>query len=325
MPNERMNEVELVERQGAASLQPPAATGPAAWLTTLRHLLAGMRPHQWVKNGFLFAPLVFSHELGDPLLLLRASIAFLFFSLIASAVYLGNDILDVEADRLHPVKKHRPIASGRLPLPLASAAAAVLAAAALAGGLTIGWGFAAVLATYLAFNVAYSWGLKKIAFLDVGVIATGFVLRVLAGALAIDKTPSAWIFVCTFALALYLGFGKRKHEILAAQGAGSDPATTRAALGGYTLPRLDLALTVAGALALIGYLLYSLAPGTIERFGYVFLLTLPFPAFGIWRFHRLLIRSNRASSPTEALLTDLPFVLNLAAWLMTVIAVVYLL
>ncbi|HEY0838653.1 MAG TPA: UbiA prenyltransferase family protein [Vulgatibacter sp.] len=307
------------EAAGAIALPSTAPTAAAR----LRWLVAGMRPHQWVKNSFLFAPLIFAHKLNEPSLLLRSAAAFLLFSLTASAVYLGNDVLDVESDRRHPVKRLRPIASGKLPIGLASAAAVILAAGAVAGGLLVAFEVAAVLAIYLAINVAYSWRLKKIAFVDVSVIATGFVLRVLAGAFAIGVGPSPWIFVCTFALALYLGFGKRKHEVLAAQHAGHDGTAARKALGGYTLPRLDLALLLAGVVATASYFLYTIAPGTTARFSYWLTLTLPFPAFGIWRFHRLILKATRASSPTEALITDPLFVINGATGLLAVLAIVY--
>lgn len=304
-----------------AEVNPPANRGSVALM--VRSLVAGMRPHQWVKNGFLFAPLIFAHKLNDPSLLLRSAAAFLLFSFTASAVYLGNDVLDVESDRRHPVKRLRPIASGKLPMGLASFAAAVLALASVGGALVLGIEVAFVLAFYLAMNVAYSWRLKKMAFVDVGVIATGFVLRVAAGAFAIGVAPSPWIFLCTFALALYLGFGKRKHEILAAQGAGHDGTAARKALGGYTLPRLDLALVLAGVMAMASYFLYTVAPGTTERFGWWLALTVPFPAFGIWRFHGLIVKATRASSPTEALITDPPFVINGAMGLAAVVAIVY--
>jgi len=310
---------EAREAVGAIALE----TASPSIASRLRWLVAGMRPHQWVKNGFLFAPLIFAHKLNDPSLLLRSAAAFLLFSFTASAVYLGNDVLDVESDRRHPVKRLRPIASGKLPMGLASFAAAVLALASVGGALVLGIEVAFVLAFYLAMNVAYSWRLKKMAFVDVGVIATGFVLRVAAGAFAIGVAPSPWIFLCTFALALYLGFGKRKHEILAAQGAGHDGTAARKALGGYTLPRLDLALVLAGVMAMASYFLYTVAPGTTERFGWWLALTVPFPAFGIWRFHGLIVKATRASSPTEALITDPPFVINGAMGLAAVVAIVY--
>jgi 4-hydroxybenzoate polyprenyltransferase len=290
----------------------------------VRSLVAGMRPHQWVKNGFLFAPLVFSRNLFHLDQLLTAVAAFFLYSAAASAVYLGNDVLDVEADRRHPVKRYRPIASGALPIPLAATMAIVLAGLALAIAPLIDWGFAAVILGYLVMNTLYSWRLKRIAYVDVGVIATGFVLRVLAGAQAIQVPTSNWLFVCTFALALFLGLGKRKHELLVAGEEGHDGSKARKALAGYQLHHVNVALLLAGTVAAASYVLYTIAPETHEKFGtYLLALTLPFPAFGIWRFNQLVSHHARATSPTEALLTDRPFVVNMAIWMVAVVAILY--
>lgn len=299
-----------------AAARPSAAAVGAA-------LVAAMRPHQWAKNGFLFAPLIFSHNLFEATPLLLAAEAFLLFSLTASSVYLFNDILDLPNDRLHPVKRHRPIASGRLPLSVAWTAALVLACGSLLFSLQLGGAFTAVLCAYLLQNALYSKWLKQLPWVDVTVIAMGFVLRVVAGAVAIGEPPSLWLIVCTFALALYLALGKRKHEILAARLAGSDQAEARRALSGYDLRHLDGSLVAAGALATSSYLLYTLAPENVAQFDYWLAATLPFPAFGIWRFGVLVSRAQRASSPTEALLSDPPFLANLGLWLVTVVAILY--
>ncbi len=326
IPNQAREEAAAIDKPGAlAEVPAPAVPAPAATAgAVLKALVAGMRPHQWVKSGFLFCPLIFSRNLFHPEQFLTALAAFFLFSAAASAVYLGNDLLDVEADRRHPVKRHRPIASGLLPFRVATVAAAVLALGAVGLASLINLGLAGVIATYLVMNTAYSGGLKKIAYVDVGVIATGFVLRVLAGALAIDVPTSAWLFVCTFALALFLGLGKRKHEILQAQDAGHDGTKARKALKGYQLRHVDVALLGAGILAVASYVLYTVAPETHDKFGtYLLALTLPFPAFGVWRFNQLVSHSARASSPTEALITDPPFVINLAIWLAAVVAILY--
>ncbi len=287
-------------------------------------LFEAMRPHQWAKNAFVLAPLVFSRNLLDLGLVARALEAFLLFSFTASAVYLANDVLDREADRLHPVKRNRPVASGRLSVRTAWAASALLGGGALAMGVRLGLAFVGVLLLYLVLNSLYSMRLKRIAWVDVTTIAIGFVLRVAAGALAIGVAMSHWIFVCTFAVALFLALGKRKHEILAAQFAGSDETRARAALGGYALSHLDWGLRVAGALAVIGYLLYTISPDTIAKFGtHPLALTVPVPALGIGRFGQLLSRGSRASSPTEAILTDPPFLAIVFLWLAAVVAILY--
>lgn len=296
----------------------PPRSGP------LPALVAAMRPHQWAKNGFVLAPLIFSQNLFDPEQLTQAVLAFLFFSFTASAVYLVNDVLDRDSDRLHPTKRHRPIASGRLSPRAALAAAAVLGPGSLLAGLSLGPAFVAVLLTYLAVNFCYSLRLKRIAWVDVGMIASGFVLRVLAGAVAIGVATSHWLFVCTFALALYLALGKRKHEILSAQLAGRDGAGARVALGGYTLRSLRVALAAAGLASVASYFLYTLSPETAHKFGtHLLAWTVPFPAFGIWRFGKLLAQAERAQSPTEAILTDPPFLLNLGLWLLAVVGILY--
>ncbi len=287
-------------------------------------LLQAMRPRQWVKNGFLFAPLVFSKNLFHGDLLLRAAAAFGLFCAIASAVYLANDVLDAEDDRRHPVKRNRPVASGRLPAWLALVVATVLAAGGLWAAFALAPAFAGILIAYLAINVAYTLGLKRLAYVDVVVIAVGFVLRVLAGAVAIDVKASFWLFACTFCLAMFLALGKRKHELLAAAAAGSDGTAHRKALGRYDLTTVDRALLMAGTSAVWTYVLYTLAPETRENFHTVLLaFTVPFPAFGVFRFMSLVDKATRASSPTEALITDVPFAANMALWLASVVAILY--
>lgn len=287
-------------------------------------LLEAMRPHQWAKNGFVLAPLIFSRNLLDLSLVALALGAFFLFSFTASAVYLANDVLDREADRQHPVKRNRPIASGRLSPRAAWTAASLLCAGSLLGGLHLGLPFVGILFLYLAMNSLYSLWLKRIAWVDVGTIALGFVLRVAAGALAIGVAMSHWLFVCTFTVALYLALGKRKHEILAARHVGEESAKSRKALDGYSLAHLDWGLRIAGAFAVASYLLYTLAPDTIAKFGTPLLaLTVPFPALGIWRFGTLLSRGSRAQSPTEAILTDAPFLANVAIWLLSVVTILY--
>lgn len=286
-------------------------------------LIEAARPRQWVKNGFLLAPLVFSRNLFHPTPALHAAAAFALFSAAASAVYLGNDLLDVEGDRAHPVKRKRPIASGRLSPRAAAFAALALSALSIGGGLVLQPGFAAVVALYLVINLAYSTVLKKLAYVDVVIIASGFVLRVLAGAQAIEVPTSHWIFVCTFFLALFLGFGKRRHELLAAEEAGSTAGETRKALTRYDAGTVGRLLWLSGAAAVASFLLYSLDPETQARFGTWLAFTTIFPAFGVLRFRQLVERKDRPSSPTEAILTDGPFVVNVLCFLAATVVIVY--
>jgi 4-hydroxybenzoate polyprenyltransferase len=287
-------------------------------------LLQAMRPRQWVKNGFLFAPLVFSKNLFHGDLLLRSAAAFGLFCALASAVYLANDVLDAAEDRQHPVKRLRPVASGRLPAAVALVAAAVVGGLALHGAFALSPGFASILLVYLGINAVYTLGLKRLPYLDVGLIAVGFVLRVLAGAVAIAVQASFWLFVCTFCLAMFLALGKRKHEMLVAAAAGAERSASRKALGRYDLVTVDRALLMAGTSAVWSYVLYTIAPETRENFHTLLLaFTVPFPAFGVFRFMALVDRPGRASSPTEALITDGPFAANLALWLASVVAILY--
>ena len=283
--------------------------------------IKSMRVHQWVKNSFVLAPLVFARELDEPNARLHAGLAFLAFSLAASCVYLVNDVLDAPSDRAHPVKRARPIASGALPVP----AALTLAAALLAGSYVAGWFAApavvAVTTAYLAQNVAYSLWLKRLPWLDVATIAVGFLLRLVAGAVAISVPLSPWIMACTFLLALYLGLGKRRHELIAD---GQGGTRGRAVLGAYHPERLRVVMLVVALLTAIGYTQYTLAPGTVAAMGTRWLvLTIPFMLAGLWRFEALSRDTNRASSPTEAILTDAPFLLNLALWTALVTALIY--
>ena len=298
----------------------------------LRGLVKTLRPHQWVKNVFVLAPMVFhkdvfvSTPVGTALNLSvtgRALAATGIFCLLAGAVYTINDVVDVEADRIHPVKRFRPIAAGVVPEGIAKAVSLVLVLACLAAAYFVAPALAIVAGVYFAENVAYSFRLKKVAFLDVALIALGFVLRVLAGGIATDVHVSGYMLACTALLALFLGFGKRRHE-LASENAGKQ----RAALEAYTPRSLDVALALTGGATVLTYVAYTLDSTTRAFFNSNYLwLTAPFTCFGIWRF--LLLVSGRAGrglkseSPTQEMLRDVPFVLNLVAWAIVVVAIVY--
>lgn len=279
-----------------------------------------VRPHQWVKNVFVLAPVVFAKEIFDPLLLWRAAAAFLCFCLLAGAVYTMNDLADVEADRQHPVKRFRPIASGRVPVPVARALAVSLVTFALVGGVMRSIPFAVVAASYFGLNIAYSFKLKHIAYVDVGCIAAGFVLRVLGGGYATQIEVSKYLLLCTLLLALFLGFGKRRHELAAAAAGGK----TRQALESYTARGIDVALAVTAIATVCTYLAYTLDPHTQEFFKTRWLwpsTVLVVAAMG--RFLHLMRSRPRAESPTQEMLKDGPFVLILCLWVVLVMWVVY--
>ena len=288
-------------------------------------ILQTLRPRQWVKNLFVAAALVFAKKLTDPSLALRAGLAVLAFCLLSGAVYAFNDVRDLEADRRHPIKRHRPLASGALDRRLALVMAAVLAAAALVVCALIAWPLAAVAAVYLANNLGYSLGLKRIAFLDVLLIAGGFLLRVWAGGLAIDVPVSPWLLACTGLLACLLGFGKRAHELMQAEGGEQAAHDTRASLAGYRVRTLRIALAILAGATVVAYGLYTQDDHTVGFFGTRALIaTVPFSALGILRFLQLALWRPREESPTDAVLRDWPFLLNLAAWGAVVIAIIYI-
>jgi 4-hydroxybenzoate polyprenyltransferase len=286
----------------------------------MKALLQACRPRQWVKNLFVAAPLVFAKRLNDPRPSLRALAAVALFCALSSAVYLWNDIIDVDKDRQHPIKRRRPIASGRLSIAHARIAAATLAAGVLATSLLIDWRFAACAMGYGAINVAYSLRLKHVVYVDVLAIASGFLLRVTAGALAIDVYASPYLFLCTALLASYLGFGKRAHELAAA---GERASLQRAVLESYRADVLRGALYATGVLTLISYVLYTRAEHTVRFFGTMHMMwTTPFAAYGLYRFF-VLVQAPSGDSPTEEMLKDARFVLNLLAWAAATTLIIY--
>jgi 4-hydroxybenzoate polyprenyltransferase len=278
-----------------------------------------MRPHQWVKNLFVLAPVVFAKHLTHPSIIQGAVSAFVVFCLLAGAVYTLNDLVDVEADRIHPVKRHRPIPSGVVPAAVAKGLFAGLLVVSLGGALLLPPSFGVVAAAYFAVNLAYSFWLKKIAYLDVGCIAAGFVLRVLAGGFATLTPVSGYMIACTALLALFLGFGKRRHEL------GTVSAIEqRAALKAYSAPALVVALGLTGVATVATYLAYTLDAHTRQFFQSEWLwLTTIHPVVGVLRFLQLVAGRPKAESPTQEMLRDVPFVLNLVIWFAEVMVIVY--
>jgi decaprenyl-phosphate phosphoribosyltransferase len=288
-------------------------------------VLQTIRPHQWVKNVFVAAPLVFARHLTEPDYLWRTGIAVLVFSLLSGAVYAFNDVHDVEADRAHPKKKHRPIAAGHLSERGALVVAGLLAVTALVGAFALSWKLGVVAAIYGAQNVAYSLRLKHIAFVDVGSIAFGFILRVLAGAYAISVPASGWLLVCTALLATFLGLGERGHELAWAERSGAEStSSTRAALSGYSLRSLRITLNLLAIATCAAYVAYTLDAHTIDMFGTEQLVfSAPFVALAIARFLSLALWRPKDESPTEAMLKDPWFLLPLAAAVGTIVYVIY--
>src|SRR5262249_13448318 len=310
----------------------------------VRGIAKTLRPHQWVKNLFVAAPLVFGKKLSDPHAVACAALAVAAFCALSSAVYALNDVLDIAKDRAHPVKRRRPVAAGILSPRFAMGMALGLALVALAGAVAIDRRFGAVAAAYLVLNVVYSLHIKEIPFLDVIAIAAGFLLRVLGGSFAADVAPSPWLLACTGLLAAFLGFGKRAHELAVAievartngdgngngdghadaGGNGHILGATRRVLQRYRMSHLRAVLWLLGAGTTLAYIFYTLSAHTVSFFGTERMLwTAPFCAFGIGRFLLLVTQHARGDSPTEAMLKDWPFMANLALWAGAVLAIIY--
>lgn len=292
-------------------------------MRTALALLKTLRPHQWVKNLFVAAALVFSRHLTDIDFVVRTGLAVLAFCLLSGAVYAFNDVRDAEGDRAHPTKKNRPIASGALSERAALTSAGILAIVALAGAFALSWKTGVYASLYLAQNVAYSLRLKQIAFVDVAVIAGGFILRVLAGAAAIDVPASKWILLCTALLATFLGLGKRAHELAWAERMGVT-VETRAALAGYNIPVVRTTMLILAISTVAAYIAYTVSPHTVAFFGTENLpYSSPFVALGILRFMQLALWYPKDESPTEAMLRDPWFLLDLLAASATVLYFIY--
>ena len=284
-------------------------------------LLLSLRPAQWSKNLLVFAGLIFGHKLFDAAAVADAVAAFAVFCALSGVVYLVNDIADRDSDRQHPLKAHRPIASGALSVPLAAGAALALGAAGLAAAYAIGPLFAGVAAAYLALQMLYSFALKHIVIIDVLTIAIGFVLRAVGGAVAVQVEIGHWLLVCTILLALFIALAKRRHEIvLLADGASQH----RRILGEYSPYLLDQMIGVVTASTLISYVFYTISPETQEKFGTAWLgLTIPFPLSGIFRYLYLVHQREGGGSPADLLLTDRPLLACVALWALTVAVIIY--
>jgi 4-hydroxybenzoate polyprenyltransferase len=283
-------------------------------------LVKACRLHQWIKNLFVAAPLVFARRIDDAHAVTRCLVAVLCFCLLSSAVYLLNDIVDRDKDRAHPRKRFRPIASGALPVTVARAAALLFATSALLMASALDQAFAGVAVAYLSLNLAYSFGLKRIPFVDVACIALGFLLRVLGGAIAIPVPASGWLLVCTLLLASLLGFGKRAHEL---RMAGAQGKTQRTVLDHYRPQVLRFLLAALAGLTVITYASYTQSAHALEFFGTRLLaLTIPSVGFGIHRFLAI-VNGSGFDSPTDSMLRDGPFLVNLTLYAGAIVAIIY--
>jgi 4-hydroxybenzoate polyprenyltransferase len=286
----------------------------------LSAVVVSLRPRQWVKNTFVFAALIFSHRLftADVVLALGA---FVVFCALSGVIYLLNDVADRERDRAHPKKRLRPVASGALSVPAALTAAFVVGTASLVASAWFGAGFLATALAYVVILGLYSAWLKHVVIVDVLTVASGFVLRAVAGGLAVNVVVSGWLLICTVLIALFLALGKRRHEYLTLEG---EAARHRPILAEYSAALLDQMIGVVTASAVTAYALYTMSPETVAKFGTRLLpVTLPFVLYGIFRYLYLLYRRQLGGNPSELFLNDRALLVNACLWAIAVVAIIY--
>jgi 4-hydroxybenzoate polyprenyltransferase len=290
--------------------------------SSARDLLRLMRPQQWSKNTVLFAALIFSKHLFDPHSVLLAVLGFLSFCAVSSGAYVMNDLRDCERDRQHPLKSLRPLPSGRVRRGTAVLLSAVLMAGGLSAAAALGLAFAGLTAFYLALQVAYTFWVKDTVILDVMSIATGFVVRAVAGGVLITVPVSPWLIICTFLLALFLGFSKRRHELTLLEERATDHRTS---LREYSPYFLDQMISVVTASTVVAYAIYTVSPEVREKLGTDQLyLTIPFVLFGIFRYLYLVHQREEGGNPTQLLLTDRPLLADVVLWATAAALILYL-
>ena len=287
----------------------------------LRAIFASLRVQQWVKNFFLFAPLIFAKHLAFQNESINVAIGFILFSLVASGVYILNDVADSEQDKLHPEKQNRPIPSGKISKHSAILISASLIFVSILLSFAFHDDFAILVILYTAINILYSLKLKHVVILDVMIIATGFVLRVFAGAVIIKVPVSEWLLICTFLLSLFLGFIKRRNEILVLE---TKAEYHRKVLEQYSVTFLDQMVNIVTACTVISYALYTISEETIQKFHTrTLIFTVPFVLFGIFRYLYLIHNKNIGGNPTKIVLTDIPLIINIALWMSSVLYIIY--
>ena len=286
-----------------------------------KSLLKTIRPRQWPKNLFIFAALIFDRQLLTVAPLLRTLAGFVLLCLASGLVYIINDLVDLPRDRQHPTKRLRPLASGRLTVRAARIVAAILAALTLAASLALNLSFGLIVAVYVVSNLLYSFWLKHVPIIDVFVVASGFLLRVAAGvALLTVERFSPWLYVCTTLLALYIGFGKRRAElVLLADGANAH----RRVLDGYTIPFLDQLIVIVSATTIVAYSLYTFSAPNLPS-NHLMMLTIPFVLYGIFRYLYLVQVENAGGAPEDLFTTDKPLMATFLLWGLAVVAALYL-
>ncbi|MBV9121360.1 MAG: decaprenyl-phosphate phosphoribosyltransferase [Chloroflexi bacterium] len=301
------------------SVEAAVAAPPLARASVIPGLIASARPKQWTKNVVLFGALVFAHDLFSVWPLLLAAGAFLAFCLVSSASYVINDLLDLENDRLHPVKRFRPLAAGVITPAQGIVWAIVLACAGVGLGFAVGLTVGLAAAGYIVLMVGYSTTLKHLVIIDVFAIAAGFMLRAVTGALAIHVVISPWLYVCTLLLALFLGFSKRYNELSILQ---ETAASHRRSLEEYTPELLEQMTSILIASIVMAYSLYTFSAESLPL-NHAMMLTIPFVLYGIFRYQYLVHKKNLGGAPELVLLRDLPLMLDVLLWGVTAVLVLY--
>jgi 4-hydroxybenzoate polyprenyltransferase len=289
--------------------------------TTIFQIIRAIRPKQWIKNTVVFAALIFSQRLFDAYSLITSFFAFSLFCLLTGSVYLINDIMDTEDDRRHPYKKRRPIASGKLKISTAVTTAVIMAIFSLGMSLYLDLRFGIITLVYFVLNIAYSKYLKHVVIIDVMIISLGFVLRAIGGAVVIDVEISPWLIICTTLLALFLGFGKRRHELVLLKENANEH---RPILDEYSPYFLDQIIAVLTASIVVTYAFYTMSDKVQAKLQTTHLnLTIPFVLYGIFRYLYLIHQKNRGGNPTSLLFTDKPLLINILLWMITACAILY--
>jgi 4-hydroxybenzoate polyprenyltransferase len=287
----------------------------------LVEVFKSLRPQQWIKNLFIFAPLIFSQNVLEFPLLVKTALAFVAFCLVSSGHYLFNDLKDLDEDRLHPVKSRRPLASGRLKKSAAVVSLLILAVAGLGLAFFLDKRFFLAALLYVAVQVAYSLKLKHVVILDVFIVAFGFLIRVVAGGLVIRVTISSWLLICTMLLALFLAMGKRRHELVLLEG---NATSHRPILKEYNTYLLDQMISVVTASTLVGYCLYTISEETVAKFGTTKLLyTIPFVLYGIFRYLYLIHQKFEGGTPESLIIKDKPLLIDIFLWIAAAAAILY--
>lgn len=287
----------------------------------IAYVLESMRPQQWLKNFFIFAPLIFSQKVTDPVLVKRSLLAFAAFCLLSGSLYILNDLKDKEEDKLHPLKSRRPIASDKLRTSYAIIVFVTVSVISLLLCLLLNMNFFYVALFYFFLQIAYSFRLKHVVILDVFIVAAGFFIRVIAGGLAIEVYISPWLLICTALLALFLAMSKRRHEIILLE---KDAENHRPILREYSPYLLDQMIAVVTASTVIAYCLYTISDETIAKFGTTKLIfTVPFVLYGVFRYLYLIHQKSEGGTPEVLILKDKPLLLDIFLWIVCASIIIY--